>query len=340
MKKISIALATLAVGVFSAPLFAKDTVSSLVDNMYIKGGLTFTEAAGNGTDFFYQNASSAEDCCEDHCAKHRKVFSLHPDKHLDYTFGLGYHFPCTNTDLVLEYDHFKDTTRRHEHPELAGVAYPSNFTVNAGNSVKATVRYDEKDWRLGLRHTVHQGARFDAVFGAFIEYLNLNRNFHSQFADSTGIKDVYTYETVKGWGPYFDVNAKAYICGGCAKNLNLFAHLGVGFLNTSDDYKLTAYNSEKAIDTSYSLCAERNRHLVLKMDAEVGAEMRCVFHNTCPDLQFSARAGLKYLDHVNVFKGANVNLGTGSFNIPMNPVGDYSRVGPFLEFTIGGANSR
>ncbi len=321
-------LAALAASAVAAPAFAGHT-SNILSNLAVSGTVTYSEVNSDGNHFADQLLATNA---------FRPSYVEH-DYETDYGVGLTYRIGNSNTRLYVEYDHFDSNDNRQvqNYASLARAATIVNVT-------DAVSEIETDSLKFGFRHTLDFGHHFDLDLGAGLEYANLERrlNIRRVEANGTQVFQAERYNETEGFGAYMDAKGRAFPFGGKYHCWSLFGQAGVGllFADVRDFYKTTDNNGAPV---SGWFDAESRDSTIAKLDASMGVEFNRVMHSDLGGVHVSVKGGVQFTNYINAFQngalfqstGAN-GVGNGSTNTSSD---DFSRFGPFLTLTVGGANS-
>lgn len=311
----------------------------------VNGTLTYTEASNNGLsigDSTTLNAGALADSS-------RRAEFIDPDMELDY--GLGFTYRMGNnsdTRLFFDWDRFdwgRDATIGHFATNI-GLAPVVAGTVNTN---RGNVSHDYDQFRFGVNHALHFGDKLDLTLNSFFDYTNIERELH-EFVTSTTAAGVsqhhyrHTKDEMSGWGPGFGAMARVTPFDVCPQ-VGLFGGMNTTLLYVDNEFNQRRTHSDPTLD--YILNPEDSNSMVAKFDAEFGVDYRKLFQTSWAPIMFQAALGLRYNNVVNAFKGGNTQLNQENTNVAVDsqygvttglPT-DFGRFGPFLRFSIGGANS-
>lgn len=359
MKKLLVL--SLGAGLASATLPAVIQASYL-DNVGVYAAGTYTKPSNNGLSIgHYQTHFPAQPLNR----FDRAVF-LSPEFNWDYALGLSFRFPCSETRFFAEYDYFNATDTR----TIGGL---SKFPVSPaalGQGVRlstqstANVMETSREWRLGLRHWVEFGPRFSVDFSAFFEYDRINISLHQWidlpvvnrgtegFIDGNTISYYEQNTKFEGWGPGVGFKLIGTPIA-CCPAFNLFASFASTLFyanNLADVFQVlevfpTGFGFAQNL-LAYSL-PENTHSILAKLDIHFGVDYArnlCLFGD-----QYSSgiTLGVRYMNIFNAFKNANVggfsiiSKGAATANqfVPVSVPNDWGRVGPYLQFRVGGCNA-
>lgn len=306
----------------------------------INGTLTYTETSNDGLSV----GDSATVLPGGAFPAIRRAEFIDPDMELDYGLGLTYRLG-NNSDsrLFFDWDRY-GWGRDSAVPNVYNFGIPpvvANVSTGMGH---ASFDYDQ--FRLGVMHTLHFGDKLDLTLNGFLDYTKIDRDIHEFASDVTGGNHHYrhTHDEMEGWGPGFGAEARVTPFDWCPQ-LGLFGGMNGTLLWVDNEYTQRVRVNGGA--TNYDLTPEDSDSLVAKFDAQFGVDYQRVFHTSWMPVMFKAALGLRYTNVVNAFKGGNTQFNAGNafaaqfFNRAITPgtSHDFGRWGPFLRFSLGGANS-
>tara|TARA_R110002110_G_scaffold271566_1_gene486928 strand:- start:27932 stop:28945 length:1014 start_codon:yes stop_codon:yes gene_type:complete len=333
---IKLTFGTMLVAAMAAPAQA-----DFASRIAVNGTLTYTEASNNGL--------SVGDTSPVFVAgtNTRTAEFIDPDMELDYGLGFTYRMgDNSDTRLFFDWDRY-GTTR--------GSAVP--LSHNLGNGVAAgnlysgsgEVQTDYDQFRFGVTHALHFGDKLDLTLNGFFDYTNIERDLHEFSVNATTALTHYrhTHDEMSGWGPGFGAMARVTPFDVCPQ-VGLFGGMNGTLLYVDNEFKQYQNTSNNNVN-GYVLAPEDSNSMVAKFDAEFGVDYRKLFQTSWAPIMFQAALGLRYDNAVNAFKGGNTQLNAtnvlaaGAINtgyaVTTGLPSDFGRFGPFLRFSIGGANS-
>ncbi len=331
-RALKLSLAALAAASIVAPVQAASW-----DKVAVKIAGTYTEATGNGLHF--AEVLSAPTAA----AGQWRPVNVQPDHTWDYSAGLSFRLAGNDTRLFFEYDHFKDDESRI----ISGVGV-SALGVNAGavlvTTVSSTVEHKERDFRFGLVHTLHFGPKFDVDVAGALEYAKMQRRQNTQARDAAGLVHASeTFNEAEGFGPNMSATGRVYPWGDHNRDWNFYAKAGVALLYSD----ITATHQQRIISANpvafvggTSFNPEDSKSILTRVEADLGVEWTRVMRADFSDLSMGVKLGIKYQNTTNAFKNGDLfqagPSGLGGINTSPD---DFGRMGPFLEFKLGGANA-
>lgn len=299
----------------------------------------------------------------------RSLF-LNPDFNWDYALGISYHFPDTCTRFYAEYDYFSDSRSRQAY-NVANIIGPApTLTLPAtviNTNVAANALEVAHEWRFGLRRFIPFGEYFSTDLSAFFEYDKVSQvlNGWNYVTNATGATTFNIYQEMnsnfRGWGPGIGIGFRGVPLPYCAN----FSHFGIfASLATTLFYADNLYNARINIaaaapaagtpaDTFFLWDPENSKSLVGKFDVNFGIDYKRTYRVNGCLVNTGATLGVRYMNIVNAFKmgntiGQSFNIaGSSQFTTTQNFVNfpifgvptDWGRVGPYLRFSLGGADS-
>jgi len=291
----------------------------------------------------------------------RRWIFVDPSFEGDYALGLAYRFRGTNTRLFASYDHFNDSEGKDANSirnlgyEFGGVPPVGGGTV-ADTRGFTEARHRSDELRIGfVNHVpVHPRVTLDSSF--FFEYDRVNRTIDEsiQGVDATGVVVAAqtavrsTKNRVSGWGP--GLSAATHIRpfnGHYLSPFGFFAGLKTIMIYTDNDFD-QVYQSAQG--PYYGYTADSTNSLVGKLDITFGVDMNGCVCSNLGGLPLNIALGMRYMNMFNVFKNGNaafnpVEVAAGapaaavfrSFAASSGPSNDWGRIGPFLQFRLGGS---
>ena len=321
-KAITIALSSLIAVGLSAPVAAHNWF----DQLAVKAAATYTKPTNNGLDFGFLRTGNFS----------YRPFFVEPSHEFDFAWGLEFR---TNHDgdtrAFLEYDHYNHSKQRAASGLILLGSGPE-----ADSTVTGDVSHDEHSIKFGARHTLHFGPYFDTVLGGFFEYANVEKTWKRAYAAPGGAIQVFDFseDQMRGWGPGIDALGRAFPFGNENHNWSLFAAGSFSLLWADHEYHYASSPNQQEEQDALALDPEDTKSRVSKMETSLGVEYSRLFTSDVASVVLGARLGVKYLGYFNAFKGGNhdsVVSGAVQFSRDY----DYGRMGPFLEFRLGGAHS-
>lgn len=325
-KALKYTLATLAAASLVAPVYAFNGVN--VNNFAFSAAATYTEASNNGLHMGNSVLSGTAGAP----ITLRPIF-LEPDHEWDYTLGLTYRLPNSDTRFFLDYDHYRGSEDRRAFGINALLQAPSVHT-------DGYVKHKDHNFKLGLKRTLEFGSQFEMVYGAGFEWAKVERNFTVSAVDAGGTHHRASYDEAEGWGPYVDVLGRAYPFNN-NRCWSVFAHAGLGLLYADNSPYVDYIEDGVRPATGLNIQPEETTSIITHVEADLGVEWNRVMRADFADMRLGMRLGLKYLNYINAFKNGNLYQWPASglhANLNTSP-DDYGRMGAFLQFTLGGANS-
>lgn len=327
-RALKFSLAALAAAAVAAPAQA-----SVIDKLAVKAAATYTEASGNSLNFANVLVAGVAGN-----GVWRPVF-VEPDHEWDYSLGLSYRIAGHNTRFFVDYDHFRGEETR----EIGGNGVQALGQANAaGTVVTSAVEHKERDFKVGFVHTLHFGPKFETDLSGAIEYAKMQRTVDNQHRVGVAVQYQEIFNETEGWGPFMAATGRVYPWGDQNRCWSFWARAGVGLLYS--DHTFTHRLQDNAIPPVFndsSMNPEDTKSIVTRVEADLGVEWNRVMRADFSDLQLGVRLGVRYHNVNNAFKNGNllqIPAANALVNINSSP-DDYGRMGPFLEFKIGGANA-
>lgn len=276
----------------------------------------------------------------------RSLF-LSPDFNWDYSLGLSYHFANTCTRFYAEYDAYG----AHDHRNADDVAITGSVLLGLDNTISATVLQHSNEWRFGFKRHIPWGSCFSTELRAFLEYDKVSQDVHSWTYDIGGRTFYQEFNSnFRGWGPGVGLQFRGVpFAQSC--HLGLFASFATTLFYAKNLYNITMNLDALVPDNRiFYWNPENSRSLTGKVDIHVGLDYLRVYRvNGCP-VNAGLTLGLRYMNIINAFKDGNTAAQYLLLN-PIQPVGtfanfpafgvpsDWGRVGPYLQFNLGGGNA-
>jgi len=339
MKKLlALTLGTAFTATVATPVLAEN----FLDYTGVYAAATYTTPSNNGLsmgDMITQvPAAGAIDTFN------RALF-VQPGFSWDYNVGINYHFPHTHTRAFLDYDNFQDNKER----QANGVRDLGAFPAAAGPTTNASARVEQHmdEWRLGLTHYLHFGSRFFVDFSAYVEYDRVLQAFYEHNTGGAPIGGVTTTafretdNSFDGWGPGVGFRITGIPYAPCP-NFSLFAGAMTTLLYTKDKFHEYEYFNAELF---YAYSPENSRSILGKLDIDFGIDYRNVLHMNNTKLRSGVTLGVRYMNIFNAFKNGNTyfnpfpTAAAGGFAANTGYPNDFGRVGPYLQFRIGGMHA-
>jgi len=307
----------------------------------VNGTLTYTETSNNGLSI--GDSNSALNAAGTFPLTRSAEF-IDPDMELDYGLGFTYRMgDNSDTRLFFDWDRY-GSGRSAALANAYGIGSPAAVANVSSGTGHVDTDYDQ--FRFGVNHALHFGDKLDITLTGFFDYTNIERDLHTFNYDATAGTNHYLaiHDEMSGWGPGFGATARVTPFDVCPQ-VGLFGGLSTTLLYVDNEYRA---NYREADDAIFNLHPEDSNSMVAKFDAEFGVDYQKLFQTSWAPIKFQAALGLRYNNVVNAFKGGNTGdmgldspfaRGFASDSINANNVNDFGRFGPFLRFSIGGANS-
>lgn len=332
---IKVTLGTMLV----ASLAATAAQANPWNRMAVTGTVTYTEASNNGASFgdLPTTAGGGEGG--------RRAFFIEPETQFDYGLGLSYRMggsnPSPDTRLYLDYDHFRDSKDR----QAAGLRN-LGFAAAGANDANGDLRHRAHQFRAGVTQTLHFGPKLDVALNGFVDYTKLERKMEEVIRQAANVRARSTENELRGFGPGFGAMARGTPLNTCPE-FGVFGGMNATLLYSDEEFAQSAFESVGGapVNVIYQFNPEDSRSIVAKLDAELGVDYRRVINSDMARVLFHAALGVRYMNAVNAFKNGNTawnpNDATGANNFARwtGPAQDFGRMGPFLRFTLGGADA-
>jgi hypothetical protein len=348
--------AILAMGMVSA---SQAHVREIFPYLSISGAFTYTQSSNNGLsvgDLLVATSSNNFD------GERRAVF-LDPDYEGGFNLGLSYHIPHSRTRLYVNYDHFKDD-QENDTDGIRNLGFAPGITfspIGGTRTVTATEGYARaehrsREFQIGFGHNVPFSQGFYLDLLGYFEYDNVHRTIGESISIATtaGINQVlgqanpdairYTENRVNGWGPGIGAIAHMVPYSRYA-NMGIFVGVKTALLRVDNDFFQEYLNAPQG--TFYTYDPEESHSIIGKLDISFGVDYSCgVRTHAVGPLYFDASLGMRYMNMFNVFKNGNAEFNpiiSGAilplFAANTGYPNDWGRVGPFLQFSIGGPSA-
>lgn len=317
---------------------------------------TYSQATDNGTsygDVLLANPAATTD-------GGRRTLFIRPQHDVDWGAGFTYHVPRTHTRLFFHYDHFDDGQNSAGAANVRNLGFAPGQAVNHEvTSATANVRDHSQEFTLGLDRRIHFGPRYNVHTAAFFEWDRLKRTMFEQNAAFNFVPvgavnrlplQVATRETenkLHGFGP--GIGFKFVGQPLCNYNFGLFASFASSLLYVHNKYRVFALEQFREGDVTYFYNPEKTSSIISKLDISFGAEYKRLLHIDAGKLEAGISLGMRYVNFINAFKNGNVYYNPQFNTPPVNNVSgiaanlghseDWGRLGPFLQFRVGGAHS-
>jgi len=298
----------------------------------VNGTLTYTEASNNGLSVGDATLLPVAPAV----AINRNAQFIDSDMELDYGLGFTYRMgDNSDTRLFFDWDRF-------DWGRTTSVANTLNIGIgplaNARNG-SGWVDHDYDQFRFGVNHALHFGDKLDLTLNGFFDYTKIERDVHEFAYNATANQNHYrhTHDEMSGWGPGFGAMARVTPFDVCPQ-VGLFGGMNTTLLYVDNEF----YQTQNQADVNvFNNRPEDSNSIVAKFDAEFGVDYRKLFQTSWAPIMFQAALGLRYNNVVNAFKGGNTQLNVVAANnaVTTGLPTDFGRYGPFLRFSIGGANS-
>ena len=335
-------LSALAAAVVAAPAMA-----TVLDNTAVYVAGTLTEASGNGLHITDQRVGGPDPV---NGGTAWRPIMLDPDHEWDFYAGFSYRIGGNNTRFFFEYDHFKGDESREVGG--TGVSAIASGLQASGVTVTANVQHKERDVKFGLRHTLDFGPKFETVLGAGLEYSKVQRTFYSMALwNGPNIRNSNLFNETEGWGPFVEAKGRAYPLGNESRNWSFWARGALALLYADHtgtfEIREVGPGNPPELHGAFTYFPEDTKSIITRVEADLGIEWNRVMRADFNDLLLGVKVGVRYHNMINAFKNGNLMqipstgaAGGGALANSLNTSpNDYGRMGPFLEFKLGGANA-
>ncbi|MFO1259249.1 MAG: hypothetical protein U1E78_12690 [Gammaproteobacteria bacterium] len=258
-----------------------------------------------------------------------ETYFVEPDNEFDLAFGIEHALPMsengTHFNVVLDYDQYSTNQKDVKSgATFSSILGPFGIGAAADVSREANIQLRDRTWRLGVQRAKEFG-RFDWRLGAFAEYSKVARTYNILERSVADGSQLFIKQESDGWGPSFDMMARFYPWGrdtgfsvfGSGETAFLYSDQGVRIVSSANSLRSVTENGNRA---------DLNA-VMTRLGASVGVGYALPISE---DVMVGFRVGGRWMSYYNAFKNSS-NLTTGRT--------DYDRVGPFLEFRIGGTHS-
>ena len=204
MKKVLGLTLGAGLAIAAVPSYAMD---DFIDNLGIYGAGIYDKPSNNGLSFGATGFTEPTSSLVQNVSPYNRGEFLSPGYDWDYSLGISYHFPCSQTRGFIEYDRFHDNDSRAA-PGVAALGYAPHISVDA-TLVNANVHEKLQAYRFGLKHFLPLGDYFSVSLAGFFEYNKVTRALYIQvdptFASTVTPISGPAYgqfnNEVHGWGP-------------------------------------------------------------------------------------------------------------------------------------------
>jgi hypothetical protein len=335
-KALKITAGTLLAASLAAPAYA-----SLLHRASVSGTLTYTEASNNG-------ASMGDFVTDNTNLQNRRAFFVEPEHEVDFAVDGTFRLHGTDTRLFVSYDHFNDDQER-DAANLRNLGI--NFVPPGGavTSSHAVTENKAQEFRFGARHTLHFGQRFDLVLNGFLEYAKVERTLNERIAQNNNVHYRVTEDQMNGFGPGFGARGRVVLSRDYP-NWGLFGGMNGSLLYADNEYSQIETRSTGATPAiQYAFTPEDSKSIVAKLDAEFGLDYTRTVNSDMARFLMSVALGARYMNVINAFKTGNTAFNpavlgaggavAGSYANWTGSSLDWGRMGPFLQFRLGGAEA-
>lgn len=356
MKKV-LAL-TLSAGLTAAVASTSVSAATYLDNVGLYGTATYTRPSNNGLSI--GQTANVFPLLTAFYPFNRSLF-LAPEFGWDYAIGASYRIGCSDTRVFAEYDHFHTNDNR----DVSGLDSILTTPIITGTAItqttltSANMMETAHEWRLGFRQFVSVSSRFFVDFTGFFEYNRVNLSVHEFDTLPNNITPLHAYLESNfkfyGWGPGAGFKLIGVPFGSCP-TFKLFAGINTTLFyakNSTDFYsRREQFTGTPPVNiTELSVYPENSHSILAKVDIKFGLDyqrMVCFLTGKHPA---GISAGVRYMNIFNAFKNGNTstlhtnqarnNAPTGPFEITQvsGVANDWGRVGPYIQFRLGGCNA-
>lgn len=309
---------------------------------------TYTETDNNAMsmgDQWFQQASNANAAD----AGRRTIF-LDPDAKFDFAVGYSYHIPHSHSRFFITYDHYRADDENTSTGNMLNLGVPLvNFSPFNNNSAYGRVDQKSDELRIGFSHRMGMSPKFNVDLSAFFEWDDVERTLYETINTPTGGADFRTRTThseVEGWGPGVGVmtNLRPF----CNLHWGFFVGLKTALIWADNDWDQIAFSATEPTfgGLLYNYTPESSNSMIGKLDIKFGIDYCTAIRSDLGHYLFEAELGMRYMNMFNAFKNGNTAFNQQSQFESVNDNAiftgsavDFSRVGPFLTFKIGGMGS-
>ncbi|MCS5712474.1 Lpg1974 family pore-forming outer membrane protein [Candidatus Berkiella aquae] len=296
---------------------------------------TYTKTTGNGLsygDVLLAPSSVGGDGFTRH------VF-VDPDWEFDFGLGLTHRFCGTKTRLFVYWDHF----RADDDASTSGVR---NLGLVPGAITSGSIEVEQKsdELRIGLSRALNFGHHFSLDLGGFFEWDKVERNtneFQSQAGNPNRFRS--TENEMQGFGPGVAVMARAFPSHDY-RHLSVFMGAMTSLLYVNNEFSQAQFNGDALF---YQYQPDDSKSVVGKLDISFGVDYCSRIQTDWDGLLVGVTLGMRYMNIFNAFKNGNTyynnpiqgGVAQAGFAANTGHAEDWGRIGPFLQFRIGGAES-
>ncbi len=272
----------------------------------------------------------------------RRHTFVDPDWEFDFGVGLTHRFCGSNTRMFLYWDHF----RSDDDASTSGVRN-LGLTPPPITTGSMQVEQSSDELRLGLSRGLNFGHHFSLDVGGFFEWDKIERNSDEfQAQDGSPNRFRSTENEMQGFGPGVAVMARAFPSHDY-RHFSVFMGAMTSLLYVNNEYAQSFFNGDELV---YQYQPDDSKSVVGKLDISFGVDYCNRIHTDYTGMTVGVSLGMRYMNIFNAFKNGNTAyntpiqqgvvvpslVGTPAYTGSTN---DFGRIGPFLQFRIGGAEA-
>lgn len=291
-------------------------------------GLTITEPSNGGTEY----ANIVTTVGGETYNNPRFVTT---DHEADFTIGIEHLLPdSSGSRLFFDYDHFSSSENQSDSANVTiraiGVApLAGGLPVDAA----ADLRQKDQSFTFGMIKTIVTDEKFAVDLKGALQYAKVERDFSIEQVDPNGATGNHLYSQhneFSGWGPTIGAQGRWFPFAN--PEFSVIGSADIAWLWGDHEYHSRHNNviAAQLLDT----VADDTNNIVTKLHAQAALEYRKKIQN---GLILGIMAGVRFTNYINAFTNGNT-FGDTSVLLPGEDH-EFSRWGPFIQFTVGGANS-
>lgn len=272
----------------------------------------------------------------------RRSTMIDPDWEYDFGIGLTHRFACSNTRLFVYYDHFRGDDNAAT-PGVRNLGLVPGAITNGSMDVETS----SDELRVGLSRGLNFGHHFSLDLGGFFEWDKIERNTEERNS-LVGSPNRFrsTENEIQGFGPGVAVMARAFPSHDY-RHFSVFMGAMTTLLYVNNEFDQN-FQIGDTLFAHYQ--PDDSKSMVGKLDISFGIDYCSRIHTDHTGLAVGMSLGMRYMNIFNAFKNGNsmynsaiqqgvVNgalVGTPAYTGGSN---DFGRIGPFIQFRVGGAES-
>jgi len=249
-----------------------------------------------------------------------------PNYEFDYGLGAVYRLPQTQTHLFFDYDHYNND-KSESAENVTGLGFVGAATAKVMHRNHASA--------FGFSHLLFTKSLWSLHVSSFFEWDRFRREFSETVED--GIR--LTEDKVRGYGPGFGALLHVQPFARCP-NFGLFSGITAAWLYAHNDYRQFCGAAGNKIEMLQ--ISENTRSVFTKLKINFGVNYTGYLEvDGRNKLKMEVALGMRYMNAINVFKNGNTFFNEAGTNHALNTgrPEDFGRMGPYLQFQIGGAQS-